>query len=231
MADTPETLTEPDRTKAAIARADDVKARRAKLRARGVSRTKPQAEARLLEADRQVVQELSLEEANSLVATLKQTLDLIRAGAEDSARVSAVTGEPLPSPSETAIIRKNNLLRAFAARRRLLAGALSATEVAEMLGTSRQTPHDRVQAGTLLAVKDNGRLLFPAWQFDADQSDGVLGGLADVLRALCVPMTGLATAKWFVTPKPDLGDRSPVQALSAGDVDSVVAEAEAVGAS
>jgi hypothetical protein len=146
-------------------------------------------------------------------------------------RVSAVTGEPLPSAGELAAIRKQNLFRAFKERRDLLADALTVADVAKLLGVGRQTPHDRAKAGTLLAVKDNGRLLFPAWQFDPEGSDGVLAGLPDVLREIRGSMNALARVRWFLAPKSLMDGRSPLGALREGDTDSVIAEARAVGAS
>jgi hypothetical protein len=146
-------------------------------------------------------------------------------------RVSAATGEPLPSAGELAAIRKQNLFRAFKERRDLLADALTVADVAKLLGVGRQTPHDRAKAGTLLAVKDNGRLLFPAWQFDPEGSDGVLAGLPDVLREIRGSMNALARVRWFLAPKSLMDGRSPLGALREGDTDSVIAEARAVGAS
>src|SRR4051812_10526818 len=46
-------------------------------------------------------------------------------------------------------------------RRELLAGTKTASEVAALLGTSRQTPHDRLESGTLIAVYDRGAWRFP----------------------------------------------------------------------
>jgi hypothetical protein len=122
-------------------------------------------------------------------------------------------------------------MRAFGERRALLADALSVTEVSELLGVGRQTPHDRVKAGTLLAVKENGRLVFPDWQFDPDGADGVLAGLPEVLRAMQGPISALGRIRWFVTAKPLMGGRTPLQALRAGDVDEAVAEAQTIGVS
>ena len=100
-----------------------------------------------------------------------------------------------------------------------------------MLGVGRQTPHDRAKAGTLLAIRDNGRLLFPDWQFDPEGPDGVIAGLPEVLRELRGPLSPLARIRWFLTPKSLIEGRTPLEALRAGDVDSAVAEARTVGAS
>jgi excisionase family DNA binding protein len=123
------------------------------------------------------------------------------------------------------------LVRAFSERRALLAQALSVAEVAELLGVGRQTPHDRAKAGTLLAVKENGRLVFPDWQFDPDGPDGVLPGLPEVLRAMRGPISALGRVRWFLTPKSLMRGRTPLEALRAGDVDEVIHEADSIGVS
>lgn len=135
---------------------------------------------------------------------------------------------PAPSPAESAEIEVRALKRYFGERRRLLDGSLSVDEVAALLGTSRQTPHDRAKARTLLAVPDGGRLRFPAWQFDPDGPDGVIEGLPAVLRALRI--SALAAMRWLTRPSAVLDKRTPLAALRSGDVDRVVAEAAGVGA-
>lgn len=135
---------------------------------------------------------------------------------------------PPPRPAQSAELEVRALKRYFDERRRLLDGSLSVAQVAALLGTSRQTPHDRVRARTLLAVPDGGRLRFPAWQFDANGPDGVIEGLPAVLRALRVG--ALAAVRWLTRPSAVLDRRTPLAALRAGEVDRVVAEAAGVGA-
>jgi len=150
---------------------------------------------------------------------------------DQSAGISPLTGEQLPATSDIAAAHLRNLYRAFADRHRLLADAIGAVEVAELLGVGRQTPHDRLRAQTLLAVKDRGQWRFPSWQFDSDGPDGVVPGLPEALRALRGPISDLGRVRWFVTPKASLDDRAPIDALHSGDVDDVVVVAEALGAS
>ena len=120
------------------------------------------------------------------------------------------------------------LKRYFDERRRLLGGSLSVDQVATLLGTSRQTPHDRAKARTLLAVPDGGRLRFPAWQFDADGPGGVIEGLPAVLRALRVG--ALTAVRWLTRPNAVFDERTPLAALRSGEVERVVAESAGVGA-
>ncbi|MEO7715598.1 MAG: hypothetical protein ABIY70_05315 [Capsulimonas sp.] len=132
------------------------------------------------------------------------------------------------TPAEAAALELAVSRKAFARRQELLAGALSATQVAKLLGTTRQTPHDRAGKGALLAVMDNGQLRFPLWQFDSDGPNGVVRGLPDVLRALDV--SPLARASWMTLPNPYLEHRTPLQAIKEGDVERVIDQARAVGA-
>jgi hypothetical protein len=194
------------------------------------SRSKAHAAQRLQAADRRLADVLPLREVDEMVAVAEAAA--AAAGDPAPGRRSSVTGDSLPSAGEMAQVRRANLLRAFAERRRLLAGALGVAEVAELLGVGRQTPHDRARAGTLLAVKENGRLVFPDWQFDPEGPDGVIAGLPDVLRAMADrPISALGRVRWFVTPKSLMGGRTPLDALRAGDADEVAREAEAIGVS
>lgn len=127
--------------------------------------------------------------------------------------------------------RQRNLQRGLDERKRLLADAVGAGDVADLLGVGQQTPHGRRLAGTLLGVKDRGRWRFPTWQFDVDGPDGVVAGLPEVLRALRGPISDLGRVRWFVTPHASLDDRTPIDALRAGDVADVSAVAQAHGAS
>src|SRR5215208_338372 len=143
---------------------------------------------------------------------------------------SPLTGRPASSSHEVAAAQRANLLRGFALRRQILRDALTAAEVADLLGAaSRQTPHDRAGAGTLLAIRDNGRLRFPMWQFDPEGPDGVLEGLPDVIAEL-PRESPLGRIVWFIAPKQRLQNRSPLELLRAGEVDPVIAEARAARA-
>ena len=121
-----------------------------------------------------------------------------------------------------------SLVRNFQWRRELLKGALSASQVAALLGTSRQTPHDRVKSNSLLAVLDRGAWRFPAWQFDPEGPDGVIDGLPEVLKALKVSQ--LSKLSWLVRSNSFLDGLTPVEALKQGQKERVIAEAVGIGA-
>jgi hypothetical protein len=144
------------------------------------------------------------------------------------ALVVELAGGRTYSAPEQAALETAALVRGFRYRQELLRGSLTAPEVAELLGTSRQTPHDRAKSGTLLAVLDRGALRFPSWQFEPSGPDGVMPGLPVVLQALEV--SPLAKVSWFVQPNPYLERRTPLAALKAGEVERLVGLARAVGA-
>jgi CheY-like chemotaxis protein len=134
---------------------------------------------------------------------------------------------PLPPRRERARLEFEALERYFEERRHLLEDSLSTNQVAKLLGTSRQTPHDRVRGGMLLAVHDGGKLRFPPWQFDPEGEEGVIAGLPQTLRALRV--SPLAAARWLTRPNQVLEGRTPLDSLRGGDIQRVVAEASGVG--
>ncbi|MGO8671865.1 MAG: antitoxin Xre/MbcA/ParS toxin-binding domain-containing protein [Capsulimonadaceae bacterium] len=124
------------------------------------------------------------------------------------------------------LLELDNQLRSFHDRREVLRDSVTSTEVARLLGTSRQTPHDRVNSGQLLAIPENGRLLFPLWQFDPSGPHGVLKGLPEVLKALAV--SPLSKARWLTRPNPAFDGRSPLEILREGDTRRVVEAARGV---
>jgi hypothetical protein len=52
-----------------------------------------------------------------------------------------------------------------------------------------------------------------------------------VIGAMRGPLSDVGRVRWFITPKPLLGGRTPLDALRAGDVNEAIAEARALGAS
>ncbi len=123
----------------------------------------------------------------------------------------------------------NARLRGIHAKRRLVnaeGGAISASEVAQILGISRQAVDKRRQAGTLLAIRVGGHgYRYPFWQFE---QSGVLGGLEPVLKALARHDEWMKLA-FFVNANVHLNDESPLHRLRRGDVETVLQAAEAYG--
>lgn len=146
---------------------------------------------------------------------------------EKAALVTELTEGFQASKEDQQELELVSLLRHFEWRRKLLADALSASQVAQLLGTSRQTPHDRVKSGTLLAVFDRGVWRFPSWQFDPEGPDGTIDGLSEVLQALQV--CPLAKLNWLVRSNSVLDGQTPVEALKRGQKERVLSEAMGVG--
>ena len=132
------------------------------------------------------------------------------------------------TPMQTRALELVSLLRYFDLRKQLLENSMSANTVAEMLGVSRQTPHDRVRAGQLLGIMDNNAMKFPLWQFDPEGPNGVVTGLPEVLSALnCSP---LAKISWLSKPNVIFAGLTPIEALKQNRRLEVIQEAQAVGA-
>lgn len=129
-------------------------------------------------------------------------------------------------PTERERILEDVLAESFRQRQELLEDTLTAPQVADLLKTSRQTPLNRAEKGSLLAIYENGKWLFPRWQFDTQGADGVLPGLARVLQALDV--SPFAKLSWFLRPSPYLEARTPLEVLKSGDIERLVSLAQAV---
>jgi hypothetical protein len=121
---------------------------------------------------------------------------------------------------ERATLRIGALAESFALRRQLLADTLTSSDVARILGTTRQTPIDRLQNGTLLALRDGGTWHFPVWQFDPMGPDGIVRGLAEVLAAL--DTNPFIKARWLQMPHAELNGQTPLDALRTGQAGRVI---------
>ena len=165
------------------------------------------------------------------VAQLRNILvDLVENAAidedDDADAVHATTGERVGSREEHALAELASLFDLFVARRRLLEDALTAPQVADVLGISRQAAASRAESGSLLAVLDRGAYRFPRWQFDPRGPDGVIAGLREVLEAL-EPQPAFSKLVFLTRPNKALDEREPVDLLRRGERDRVLAAAHA----
>lgn len=119
------------------------------------------------------------------------------------------------------------LVRVFRYRRELLTDSGTTSQIAEILGVTRQAPYERYKAGTLLAIYDNGEYRFPLWQFDPNGPNGVIDGLPKVLKAL--KMSDFAKLSWLSSPNPYFEGKTPIALLKQGDKQRVIDEAMGVG--
>ena len=123
-------------------------------------------------------------------------------------------------------------LRGAAEQRRLLdeaRGAVRATEAAELLGISGRAVDARRKRDELLAVNTARRgWHYPRCQFDAGSRDGVVRGLDRVIAAVGDP-SGWMVLAFLLSPEERLGDRRPLDALKAGEVEAVARAASVYG--
>lgn len=105
-------------------------------------------------------------------------------------------------------------------------GALSVSDVAELLSISRQAVDKRRQAGTLLAVELGRRgYVYPACQFVEQR---VVAGLSDVIASFTID-NEWTRLSYLLTPDPRLGSRIPLDLLRDGEIDTVTRAAAAYG--
>ncbi len=187
------------------------------------------AATRTVEALQHLLEQSSPEDLESVSSRIERALQSPEVPEERRELVAELTGGREYGRQEKSALEMATLARSFRRRKELLEGALTAPKVAKLLDTTRQTPHDRVRSGTLLAVLDRGVWRFPAWQFDPEGPDGVVEGLPDVLQTLHT--SPLAKASWLVRPNQYLEGRTPLETLKEGRKEAVRSAAETVGES
>lgn len=112
-------------------------------------------------------------------------------------------------------------------RRGLLRVSVGVTEAAELTGRSRQAIERLRRQGRALALRVGSRWRYPRFQLSADSPGGIVPGLGRVLPAL--GMSPVGAAWWLTRPLVDLGDRSPIELLHAGQIDRVAEAASVAG--
>jgi len=99
-----------------------------------------------------------------------------------------------------------------------LGAAYTARQVAQLLGVTQQAVGQR--RGLLRLKQRNGHVVYPVVQFDGDAP---LQGIDEVVATLDPTVADHWTiASWLTGPNPDLGGRTPAQALRDGDRDRVL---------
>ncbi|MEA5532778.1 hypothetical protein [Crocosphaera sp. XPORK-15E] len=170
---------------------------------------------------------LSSEELEALGKDVKETQNKAQLSEEEADLISSLTQNQQYSEKERQKLEWETFVRQFQWRRNLLKDTITTPKVAKLLGTSRQTPHDRVKSCTLLAVTEKGHLRFPIWQFDPEGPDGVIEGFPEVIKALQV--SALAKINWLSQPNNILDGLTPIEALKQGQKKRVLIEARGVG--
>jgi hypothetical protein len=121
-----------------------------------------EAATRTVEAPQHLLEQSSSEDLEAVSSRIKRALespDVL----EERRRtlVADLSGGREYGRHERSTLQMAALARSFKRRRELLEGSLTASQVAELLGITRQRPHDRVKGATLLAVLDRGAWRFP----------------------------------------------------------------------
>jgi hypothetical protein len=120
-------------------------------------------------------------------------------------------------------------LRGFELRQEMLkksGGVLSSGIVAELLNVSRQAVDKRRTANQLLALTQGRRGYgYPSFQFEDGKA---LEGLEQVLRNLSA-LDPWMQLRFFTSPDPRLGNKTPIEALRRGRVNDVVRSASGYG--
>lgn len=174
-----------------------------------------------------IVGELHALEIETMTKSIDTVLNTSNVSDAESALALKLTGRQY-SKQEAILLEITSLQRYFERRKQLLQGSLTASEVANLLGTTRQTPHDRFNKKSLLAVKDNGVWKFPLWQFDPAGADGVIAGLPEVLKSF--EGSEFTKLNWLTSPNPYLNNLTPVEALKQGEKEKVIQAVKALGA-
>jgi hypothetical protein len=101
-------------------------------------------------------------------------------------------------------------------------GSISADEAARRLGISKTSVLKRYKNGQLLGWRETKQkaVRFPLWQFS---EDGILTGLSEVLSILSKSpqIDDWGRIMFFLNPRDSLRGKSPLDALSEGDVSLV----------
>ncbi|NDV10163.1 helix-turn-helix domain-containing protein [Rhodococcus sp. IEGM 248] len=147
----------------------------------------------------------------------------------DSLPVSAPAGHlasvpddewgPAPTPAQTVTLEEENLQLQVDQRRAQLAASFTRTQVADILGVSRQTVSDMAADGRLIGLKDGREWRFPTWQFTPDRADPVLPDLDRLTRAF--PGGEVSLSRWMTRPNTTFAGRTPAQEM-ARDSDHVI---------
>ena len=170
---------------------------------------------------------LPAEELTVLAKNLSEAEDNYDEAKASSPLVIALTEGKKYTKEQRQKLRWQTFVRKFQWERKLFQDCCNTAQLAELLEITPETIQERVESQSLLAIKHNGNLLFPQWQFSPNNQDGVIEGLPEVLAILEIPTVDKIS--WLIAPNPILEQRTPIEALKQGDKDRVLDEARGVG--
>ncbi len=105
-------------------------------------------------------------------------------------------------------------------------GAIGVLDVASLLGIKRQAVDKRRRARHLIAIPRGQDFSYPAVQFT---ENGLVPGLEKVLEAMPIEDPWMRL-EWLITEDDELDGQSPLEALKAGRIAEVIANAAGHGA-
>jgi hypothetical protein len=131
---------------------------------------------------------------------------------------AAATAEPAdglderfwgPAPDSVTAVEAvvADLSEQFSQRRQLAADSLGRDDAAELLGIAAQSVTSKLMSGKLVGIKVGREWRLPRWQFDPDNTSGVLPDL-DVLQA-AFPGGPVSLSNWITRAQPDFDGRTP----------------------
>jgi hypothetical protein len=189
--------------------------------ARPLAEAEAVVDARLTRAVREVVRTLDADDLYAVAAQPSDVEALVMALGRSRARPADVDPRVLEA-----------LQRGRAAKAQMLSaegGCVSAGQMGELLGISRQAVDKRRNAGQLLGVRDRegADWLYPLWQL---QNGAILPGLERTLRVLFDGQhDAWAAMIFFLETDVPGGIRTPLEALRSGDEATVLRAAMMYG--
>ena len=114
-----------------------------------------------------------------------------------------------PAPDSVTAVKAvvDDLSEQFAQRRRLAEDSLSREEVAKLLGIAAQSVKSKLESGKLIGIKVGREWRLPRWQFDPDNTSGVLPDLDTLQTAF--PGGPVSLSNWIIRAQPEFDGRTP----------------------
>lgn len=164
---------------------------------------------------------LAIDDAERLRAAVETLVN--QADESELARLeAAATAEPSddlderfwgPAPDSVTAAQAvvTDLSEQFSQRHRLAADSISREDAAELLGIAAQSITSKLASGKLIGIKVGREWRLPRWQFDPDNTAGVLPDL-DALQDV-FPGGAVSLSNWISRPQPDFDGRTPRQEM------------------
>jgi hypothetical protein len=135
---------------------------------------------------------------------------------------------PAPDSVTAAEAVVADLTDQFAQRRDLAASSISREAAAKLLSISPQSVTDKLESRKLVGIKVGREWRLPRWQFDPDNTTGVLPDL-DLLQA-AFPGGPVSLSRWIMRPHPEFDGHTPREEAIAHGSASVIGIARALTA-